>query len=285
MDGDIMVRPLETPEEFRACHAVQKAAWNFSEQLIIPYTQLITLQANGGVVLGAFGHGKLVGLVFGYLARQGTGPLYLFSQRLGVLPGYQGRGIGECLKWAQRTWALGQGLDRIVWTYEPLASPSARLNIAKLRGVARQYKRDMFGHDDAPAHNQLPTDRLLVEWELLSNRVLSSLASDGVSPTASALLLEAGPPLNTVTWSKGAFPLSSPPDLARLESTLLAEVPGDWQGLLRADPSLARDWRTKTRRLLEHYLGQGYAVTEYAAGRVAGHQRSFYLLEKQDATR
>jgi predicted GNAT superfamily acetyltransferase len=281
MDSEIAIRLLETLEEFQACHDVQKAAWEFPDSLIIPYTQLVTFQHNGGVVLGAFDGRRLVGFVCGYLGRQGQGPIYLFSQRMGTLPAYQGRGIGEQLKWAQRTWALAQGLARILWTYDPLEAPNAWLNIVKLGGIVHQYERDIYGEHDTPLHDHLPTDRLLVEWELLGDGVVARLAPGWRAPGAGDLAARAGHPLNRVTWDERNLPHSAPPDLLRKEPVLLAEVPADWQGLRQADMALASDWRAKTRLLFEHYLSQGYAVTGYLSEREAGRRRNFYLLERQ----
>jgi predicted GNAT superfamily acetyltransferase len=280
MDESITIRSPSSLEEFQACHQVQQAAWNFPDRLIIPYTQLVTVQHNGGVVLGAFDGSQLVGFVFGYLGRRAGGPLYLFSQRMGVLPAYQGKGIGEGLKWAQRAWAVEQGLERIVWTYDPLESPNAWLNIAKLGGVVHEYERDIYGEHNTPLHDQLPTDRFLVEWELQSDRVVARLSPDWAASTADDLLAQAGPPLNQVTWDERSLPCSAPPDLSRKEAALLVEVPADWQGLRQADMSLASDWRARTRLLFEHYLGRGYAVTGYAGGQATGRRRNFYLLEK-----
>jgi predicted GNAT superfamily acetyltransferase len=280
MDDQIAVRSLETLAEFQACHAVQKAAWEFPDLLIIPYTQIISAQHNGGVALGAFDGAALVGFVFGYLGRQGDGPLYFYSQRMGVLPTYQGRGIGQRLKWAQRAWALEQGLDRILWTYDPLESPNAQLNIANLGGAVRQYKRDFYGQHDSPLHNYLPTDRFVVEWELQSERVLARLSCDWPAPTLNDLLAQTGQPLNSVTWDSRGLPRSTPPDLTRTEPALRVEVPAYWQTLRRADMTLAMEWRMTTRLLFEHYLAQGYAVTGYARGGAAERQRSCYLLEK-----
>jgi predicted GNAT superfamily acetyltransferase len=281
MDGQIAIRLLDALEEFRACHEVQKAAWGFPDSLIIPYTQLVTFQHNGGAVLGAFDGPHLVGFVAGYLGRQGQGPIYFFSQRMGTLPAYQGRGIGEQLKWTQRTWALAQGLERILWTYDPLEAPNAWLNLAKLGGIVHHYERDIYGEHDTPLHDHLPTDRFLVEWELLSEGVLARLAPGWRAPAAGTAIGEAGQPLNPVTWDERNLPHSAPPNLLREEPRLVVEVPAEWQELRQVDMTLASDWRAKTRLLFEHYLAQGFAVTGYQSERDAGRRHNFYLLEKQ----
>lgn len=280
MDERITVRPLRTLAEFRACHGVQKEAWSFPDLLVIPYTQLFTVSRHGGVVLGAFDGGTLVGFVLGFLGREKDGSLYVFSQRMGVLPDHQGKGIGEKLKWAQRAWAVEQGLDRILWTYDPLEAPNAYLNVTKLGGLVRRYERDLYGQHHGPANVGLPTDRFLVEWELLNERVLERLHPEWTIPSFDAWLAEAGRPLNHVGWDARGLPISGPARLEEKGSALLVEVPADWQGLRRMDMALAADWREKIRLVFEHYLGQGYAVTGYATGLKAGRRRNAYALEK-----
>lgn len=279
MKDRIAVRPLEALAEFRACHGVQKKAWAFPDQLIIPYTQLVTIQQNGGIVLGAFDGPVLIAFVFGFLGRLPNLPLYLYSQRMGVLPGYQGQGVGERLKWGQRAWALQQGIDLIVWTYDPLEPPNAWLNIAKLGGIVRQHKCDIYGLHHTPLHDQLPSDRFLLEWKLENNRVLDRLSPGWKAPGADDLLAQAGPPLNTVTWNDRGLPLSSQPNLAEESPTAHLHVPANWQEIRKADMSIAADWRAKTRKVFEHYLAKGHTVTGYGRVRTNNRRCNFYLLE------
>ncbi len=277
MDDTITIKPLKTLDEFRTCQQVQKAAWQFPDLLIIPYTQLTSVQHNGGLVLGAFDGPEMVGFVFGYLGRGllPGGGLYLFSQRMGVLPTHQGRGIGERLKWAQRAWALEQGLDHVVWTYDPLEPPNAYLNIAKLGGIVRRYERDFYGQHETPLHDRLPSDRFVVDWQLHSPQVLARLKGDRPMPD---LPDRAGPPLNSVTWDEKGMPRCAPPDLARADPLLIVEVPARWQALRRADIALALDWRLKTRTIFEHYFAQGYTIGGYVSRRTDGTRRNYYLL-------
>ena len=64
---------------------------------------------------------------------------------MGVAASYQSRGVGYQLKLAQRELVLDQGIDLVTWTYDPLESRNAYLNIHKLGGVCRTYMRDYYG--------------------------------------------------------------------------------------------------------------------------------------------
>ena len=142
--------------------------------MVFPYTILISMQHNGGVLLGAYVNDELVGFVAGYLGMAGA-KLYLFSQRMGVLPEYQGQGLGYQLKVAQREQMLRQGIDIIVWTYDPLEGKNATLNIEKLGGIVRSYARDIYGSVQNPLQTGMTTDRFLLEWHLMSDRVRDTI--------------------------------------------------------------------------------------------------------------
>ena len=134
-DTKISIRPIKSLSDLRRCHEIQRAVWGYSDLMVFPYTILISMQHNGGVLLGAYVNHELVGFVAGYLGMAGT-KLYLFSQRMGVLPEYQSQGLGYRLKVAQREQMLRQGIDIIVWTYDPLEGKNATLNPVNIDIIA-----------------------------------------------------------------------------------------------------------------------------------------------------
>src|SRR3712207_6004334 len=132
----IELRPVAHYHEYMACEALQREVWG--EFGVVPHHMLLTVQKNGGLALGAFDlgapGGPLVGFVFGFLARDAAGPKHA-SHMAAVSARYRDARIGERLKWGQREHVLAQGLERITWTFDPLISRNARLNIAKLGAV------------------------------------------------------------------------------------------------------------------------------------------------------
>jgi predicted GNAT superfamily acetyltransferase len=231
--------------------------------MVFPYTQLISSAHNGGVLLGAYDDLNLVGFVYGYLGMSGA-KLYLFSQRMGVLPNYQGRGIGMKLKLAQRDQMLRQGIDLIVWTYDPLLGKNASLNIEKLGGIVRHYARDIYGAVNNPLQVGLSTDRFLVEWELMNTRVRERIRSREPRPRAEDWLREDKyRSVNYVTWD-GELPRPIASDLELDDDVLLVQIPPDLNLIKRIDLNIARGWRESTRDIFETYFRQGYVVTGFA---------------------
>jgi len=106
----------------------------------------------------------------------GTPQAYLHSHMLAVRPEYRNRGLGAQLKLEQRREALGRGIRRMEWTFDPLEIKNAYLNICKLGAVMRTYIVDFYGVSSSRLQGGLPTDRLVAEWHLDAPRVTALLA-------------------------------------------------------------------------------------------------------------
>ncbi len=247
--------------------------------MVFPYTQLISAAHNGGVLLGAYDGPNLVGFVYGYLGMSGS-KLYLFSQRMGVLPQYQSMGIGMRLKLAQRDQMLRRGIDLIVWTYDPLLGKNASLNIEKLGAIVRHYARDIYGAVNNPLQVGLSTDRLLIEWELMSSRVRERIRSKAPRPRAEAWLeTQQHQLVNYVTWEGDFLPRPIASDLERDDDTLLVQIPPDLNLIKKVDLNIARGWRESTRDIFETYFRRGYVVTGFARSETKKHP-NLYKIEK-----
>ncbi len=275
---DVKIRPINTLTDLRKCHEIQRATWGFTDLMVFPYTQLISAAHNGGVLLGAYVDAELVGFVYGYLGMSGS-KLYHFSQRMGVLPQYQDLGIGMKLKLAQRDQMLRQGIDLIVWTYDPLLGKNAALNIEKLGGVVRHYARDIYGAVNNPLQVGLSTDRFLVEWMLMSDRVRERIRSTGPRPQAENWLSEKKYRfVNYVSW-EGNLPRPMAQDLEMDDEMLLVQIPPDLNVIKKVDLSIARGWRESTRDIFETYFKRGYIVTGFARSTQA-QMPNVYKMEK-----
>ena len=84
---DIVIRPLETLPELKACEDLQKAVWGMPERDIVPIVELVSARTARGVVAGAFAPGHdLVGFVYGMWGLDGNGELYHYSRMVACGP-------------------------------------------------------------------------------------------------------------------------------------------------------------------------------------------------------
>ncbi len=275
---NLEIKPIRSLFDLKRVHDIQRQTWGFRDLMVIPYTQLISAQHNGGTLLGAYVDGILVGFVYGYLGMSG-GSLYLFSQRMGVLPNMQEKGIGAALKLAQREQVLRQGIDLIVWTYDPLLGKNAMLNIEKLGGVVRTYVREIYGRVDNPLQAGLATDRFLVEWHLMSDRVRERIHSNQPHPLPKDWLDRDDYRLVNYTNWNSDLPRPIAADLELDEDVLLVQVPSNILTIKRRDLSVARGWSVTTRAIFESYFKRGYCITGFASEKKLN-TPNVYKLEK-----
>ena len=185
------IRLCASLPEFSACLEMQREVWQFADLDITPLRSFVITKNSGGFTLGAFSSTdeKLLGFAHALAAFDEKNRPYYYSHMLAVDPVFQNSGLGLKLKFAQRDYALQHGIDLMVWTFDPLQSRNAHLNINKLGGVIRKYQDNYYGnHSTSQLHRGLDTDRLLVEWWLDSARVksMAEFSSHGetLSPVA-----------------------------------------------------------------------------------------------------
>ena len=281
--SDFTIRPLHTLAEFHAAEELQRAAWGSADIDIAPLHIMLTIAKNGGVVLGAFAADQLIGCVFGFIGASDQSVTHLkhTSHQMGVLPEWQSRGVGYALKVAQREAVLRQGLRLMTWTYDPLESKNARLNIAKLGAVCNTYIRDQYGELRDDLNLGLATDRFQVDWWIASQHVAAHLAR---SPLSLSSYLDDGVTiLNSVVWNDHDLPVCANPIEPLPPDRFLVEFPADFQAIKRADNGLAIAWRLHLRSICEAAFATGFAVTDYVH-EPGAHARSFYLLQKVESS-
>jgi len=177
---NIELRRCHGIEEFRACVALQKEVWNFSDAELVPLRMFVVADKVGGQVIGAFEDRAMVGFALSVPGTR-TGHIYLHSHMLAVRKEYRNAGLGRRMKLMQREDALARGIELIEWTFDPLEIKNAYLNVEKLGAIARRYNINQYGITSSPLQGGLPSDRLIAEWWLKSKRVQQLLES-GKSP-------------------------------------------------------------------------------------------------------
>jgi predicted GNAT superfamily acetyltransferase len=152
--------------------------------------------------------------------------------------------LGRALKLAQRDLAVAAGIDCIEWSFDPLRSRNANLNINRLGARVRRYTPDRYGPMDSRFQQGLPSDRLIAEWWLESPRVKRALAGR---------------------------PVRNP----RKKPAQVVEIPPNIDALIRENIAEARSWQGRVRELFEQYFAAKLMVT----GFVHDQKSARYLLD------
>ena len=171
MTGEgIVIRRVETQAEYEECVRIQDETWGagFSER--VPSAILKVAQYLGGVTAAAFdsdgADAGILGFVFGMTGVR-DGQLVHWSDMLAVRPEARDHGIGRRLKLYQRSLVAELGVTQILWTFDPLVSRNAHLNLNALGARVTDYVPDMYGADTGSAlHQGIGTDRFVVAWEV-----------------------------------------------------------------------------------------------------------------------
>jgi predicted GNAT superfamily acetyltransferase len=263
IDMKFDIRPIKTYDEYRACERLQVEVMGYGELDVVPYSLLQSFAKCGGAVIGAFSAGStsadvLVGMVMGYTGLLEDGTPYHRSQRLAVLPHHRAQGVGEALKRAQADLVRRYGLRQMCWTFDPLRSINAHLNIHKLGAIARRYIANAYDASSSPRDAGVAIDRLWVEWDLATNgvpgpnRSWGAEASEGV-PLAPVVLrdVNGGP---------------SAPDLSSVSHAVVIQIPQDIDAVRAIGVQGVVAWRAASRAAFTHYFARGYRVVDYVRG-------------------
>jgi chorismate synthase len=272
----VRIRRARERADFEACVRLQREVWRLADVEVTSAIQLVATTWAGGLLhLAETAEGEAVGFAYAFPALRGGTP-HLHSDMVAVRPDHQRRGLGAKLKWAQRADALEAGVTLMTWTYDPLQALNANLNLRRLGAVGAEFLPDFYGVTTSALHHGLPTDRLLVHWELGAPRV-QERAGQGDLPRA--VPAPALPRINDVKWQAG-WPVSSDPRLDLDAPELLLEIPPEWNVLCQAAPRVAAGWQEKVRRAFQAYLGRGYVAADFAPTAEAGRRRPLYVLKK-----
>jgi predicted GNAT superfamily acetyltransferase len=278
-----IIRVLETPDEMAAIETLQGLVWPGPEIDIVPKDMLLAIIHNGGLAIGAFVQDELVGVSFGFPGFYPTpdGPrLKHHSHILGIRPDWQSQGIGFALKRAQWQMVRKQGIDLITWTFDPLLSRNAYLNITRLGAVCNTYRRSEYGEMRDGLNVGLPSDRFQVDWWLNTKRVERRLSRRSRPVLALEHYQAAEAALLAASLSRGAAPRPPEGPHPLTGALLLVEIPSDFQALRKTDLPLARDWRFYAREVFEEAFAAGYLVTDF----IHEEERSFYVLTHGETT-
>lgn len=146
----------------------QDDVWN--KKNTTPYPFLVASLHNGGIIIGVFLKEELVGFCYGFPGFY-QNEAYLVSHMMAIKQQIRDGGLGYKMKVKQKELALRQGYKKIIWTFDPLESRNAYLNIAKLGGIVKTYYPNHYGIMNDELNGGLPSDRFVLEWDLKNSSV------------------------------------------------------------------------------------------------------------------
>ena len=239
-----------------------------SESSVVSKDVLRALAHSGNYVAGAYLDSRLVGMSVGFLGLRDRHP-HLHSHISGVAEPVQHRRIGFALKLHQRAWSLQRGLDRVVWTFDPLVRRNAYFNLAKLGASVTGFHPNFYGQMADGINAGDETDRAVVDWQLLSPSAMAAASGSGATTTT------ADPVGEVILRDRGD---GHPERFESSGARLAAWVPADIVEVRRKDPQLAMAWRRALRATFGRAIESGYVATTMT-------RSGWYELERLEVAR
>lgn len=176
----IEFRELRTAAELAPMPVLEAVVWGDVD--LVALNLLVATVNEGGMAIGAFDGARLVGSVYGFATHQ---PQVLHSHYLAVDPAYRRTGLGVELKQRQRDWCLANGRTAMRWTFDPLQLGNAHLNLRSLHAVGVEYHANFYGPMGG-INGGLPSDRLVVQWDLVGQRFVGTESAVITVPAVTA---------------------------------------------------------------------------------------------------
>ena len=275
----VRIRLLKSHQDFLACERVQEIVWGRSG---VSGEVLSVTQKYGGAILGAIVNGRVVGFIYAFLARR-HGKLIHWSHLMAVEPKFRDLGLGFRMKLAHRKIALAAGISSICWTYDPLQSRNAALNIGRLGARAEDYLPNCYGRFQSVIEKGLESDRFVVNWRIRSVTIERRLQDGRPSEMQLAPILKAER-INETRLNAQGFPENHRIWLNLRQPTLLVEIPAETDRMRIQNLKLARRWRLQTRKIFTGYFGQGYRAEDFIPPCPASDGLCFYVLRRRRST-
>lgn len=256
---EIDIRQIQTISELEKIQYVEKAVWNTDT---VPVHQTFTTVNNGGIILGAYYNESMVGFLYSFPGFDGN-KHYLCSHMLGILPEFRKYGIGLAMKFKQAELAKKIGYSMITWTFDPLQSINAFLNLQKLGSVGAFYKENYYGDMNDKLNAGLPTDRMHIHWDLHTENKHRYLPFN-----PKKVLLDVKDDAPNLTDVKDTV-------ITRNKGPWFVAIPNDFNTIKEENSQLALQWRLQTRIVFQKLFRAGYQA--YGLHRDKQNQLNYYL--------
>ena len=227
MINSVTIKQLENLKDQNISRVIFDQTWAMVSGTEITPNLLQAMVHSGSYLSGAFIDGKCVGAAFAFPAT--TGGLHLHSHMTAVLDEYRDQGVGYALKIDQWHWAKANNYSVISWTFDPLVSRNAKLNLIKLGVNISSYHPNFYGDMQDALNAGDESDRLMVSWKVI-----------GKSPVQRELVSTPKP------------------------NDILIQVPGDIVAIRSIDKTENLRWRRKVREQFLQAFEKGGRVIGFS---------------------
>ncbi len=228
VSAELIIRELGSVAELKEAEVFQKLVWG-EDDPADNSDLMLALQHEGGLVAGAFQGEKMMGFLFAFPS---SAPSTQHSHRLAVHPDSRGTGLGARLKWYQRDWCLERKIRMVRWTFDPLLSVNATLNISRLGATASIYHENYYG-EMFGINAGVPSDRLVAEWQLDDSGVVERARRQRIPPAL------------------------------ELDDARYIIIPTDFSKLIKTDLEQAIAERLRVRLEMQQMFAQGYRLIDF----------------------
>ena len=253
--ADVEFRELTRVEDLRLAQDMERHVWACEDIDVSPVLLLVALVKSGALMLGAFIDGRLRGFAFSVPGDRHGHRLH-WSHMTGIDDDLRSSGLGTLLKLEQARRVAARGYTRIQWTYDPLQSLNAYLNLVKLGASVDEYAEHVYGDSTSELHRGAPTDRFIATWHL---------APDGTpvrSPRLGHVVPGAGTAAGRVSSEDGWDVYHPAPTLPDAH-VVRVPVPARFAATLQDAPDLATTWRLQTRAQFQTLFASGYEAVAF----------------------
>jgi len=301
----IKVETSSLPADYEKYDRLREAIWRFPEDHLSGSRNMMCenfVHDGGSLFLAAYVEAEsggfiedenhLVGFSYGFvgikdkaLAFKSLDNLWFYAQFTGVLPGFEGYGLGLRLKEFQREILRdGWGIFEVVCTYDPLTGANAYRNIHHFGMSVRAYRVSTYGaYGGRLNRTDVPSDRFFMSWDLRR-----SIASPGVEagelPVAIPQVLRVESVRVKGRTRSLDLEVVRGVDLEDSPPVCLIRIPADFYLMLQETDvenseirRIPLDWRLATRSVFQTLFAEGYRVTGFRRGFGQGLENDYLL--------
>jgi predicted GNAT superfamily acetyltransferase len=246
----VELRPLTTVEDADRLLDVMIATWG--EHQLVPREMIRAFAESGNTSWGAWDGDRVIGYVLGWAGVTPEDGLHTHSHMLAAIPDRRHKGVGFALKLAQKAQCLEQGIRVVRWTFDPLVSRNAHLNLTKLGASADRFLPNEYGEMTDALNRGDRSDRLMVRWELELDRDRMDLPHQD---------------LPEVLGREGDDPdLPAPSDIRSPGGPgAIVKIPREYHELRERDRALADAWREASARAFALCFEAGLVATAFTS--------------------